>query len=379
MKTRISLLISNLMGGGAERVCCLLANGLLRRGHEVSIVTLDAAHVAAYPLDGAVRVVHLGACRPGRSLSCRAAQNLRRVGRIRGALQRLASDAVIGFMTESNVLATLAGRVFCRLPCRLMLNERVDPHSHNRAALACVARRLTFPFADAVVPCSRAMAPWYERWLPPRKVVPIQNPVVLDDRPPDAQADEQARRMAGENWILAMGRLHEQKGYDLLLEAFARVPARQPENWRLGILGEGDQRPELERRIEALGLGGRAELLGRFANPYPVLRAGEIFALSSRYEGFPNALTEAMACGLPAVAFDCPTGPAEIIRPEEDGLLVAPGDVDGFAKALARLMGDEQLRGRLAARAPEVLTRFRLDRFLDAWEELLGRLTRGRT
>jgi glycosyltransferase involved in cell wall biosynthesis len=174
-----------------------------------------------------------------------------------------------------------------------------------------------------------------------------------------------------------MGRLVRQKGFDLLLEAFAQVPQGVRAGWKLGIIGEGPLRAELTGRIESEGLQGQAMLLGRFSNPLPLLRAARFFVLSSRYEGFPTVLVEALACGLPAVAFDCPCGPSEIVRNGTDGLLVPPGDVQALATAMARLMADSGLLQRLAERSPEALERFSERRYLGQWEALIRRLTAG--
>jgi len=371
---KVALLIYNLGCGGAERVASILAGGLCRRGHEVCILTLAGPEEPFYPLPAAVKLVPLGAAHETRSLPDRLAKNVGRVSAIRRALHGLRPDVLIGFMTDNNVRAILAARVLSRLPCRVIVSERSVPALWPEDRLARIARRLTYPLADAVVPCGMGVVPWFTSWLPAWKVVAIQNPAVVSDREPDARAEEAARRIAEGRWVLAMGRLGEEKGFDRLLEAFARVPRDVRAGWRLGIIGEGELRGELERCIRALGLEGEAFLLGQFANPYPLLRAGKIFALSSRYEGFPNALTEAMACGMASVAFDCPTGPGEIIRQGEDGLLVRAGDVAEMSGALGRLMSDEELREELARRAPEVLERFSERRFLDAWETLVGQI-----
>jgi glycosyltransferase involved in cell wall biosynthesis len=166
-----------------------------------------------------------------------------------------------------------------------------------------------------------------------------------------------------------MGRMTEQKGFDLLLEAFARVAARHTE-WQLEIWGEGPLRSELERVRERWRLSGRARFPGRTEDAYGVLRAADLYVLSSRYEGFPMVLCEAMAVGLPVVAFDCRTGPREIVRDGVDGLLVPAGDIDALARALDRLMGDVEARARLGARAPEVCERFGLARVLALWDQV---------
>ncbi|HEY6249809.1 MAG TPA: glycosyltransferase, partial [Candidatus Angelobacter sp.] len=140
------------------------------------------------------------------------------------------------------------------------------------------------------------------------------------------------------------------------------------------IIGDGPLRSKLEEQSEALKLAGRVHFAGELADPFPALCAADVFVLSSRFEGFPMALAEAMACGLPVVSFDCPEGPREVIRNGTDGLLVPVGDVAALAVALDRLMSDPQERARLATRAPEVVQRFSRERVLSLWQQLFEEL-----
>jgi glycosyltransferase involved in cell wall biosynthesis len=173
------------------------------------------------------------------------------------------------------------------------------------------------------------------------------------------------------NTAVAVGRLGREKGFDLLLEAYARSGLPKA-GWQLVILGDGPERDMLQRRIEQLGLQGSVLMPGVVKNPEQWLQHAELFVLSSRFEGFPNALLEAMQCGLPVAAFDCPSGPGEIVRHEQTGLLVPAGDVDALAAAITRLANDADLRQRLgSAAAIDVASRFSLQQIASMWEALL--------
>jgi glycosyltransferase involved in cell wall biosynthesis len=174
-------------------------------------------------------------------------------------------------------------------------------------------------------------------------------------------------------YLVAMGRLTHQKGFDMLLEAFARSASCR--SFDLLVVGEGQDRLSLSRQASELGLSGRVHFVGQVANAWPYLKGASLFVLSSRYEGFPNALLEAMAMGLPAVAFDCPSGVREIVRHNIDGLLVAPDQVAAMSRAIDDLLTNEENRRKMGLAAREVSQRFALARVLDNWEKAILRVS----
>ena len=177
--------------------------------------------------------------------------------------------------------------------------------------------------------------------------------------------------------VLAAGRLTRQKGFDWLIPAWAEVEAKHPD-WKLRICGEGNWRERLEAQIAELGLQN-IEMPGSCPDMADQMSSASIYALSSRFEGFPLILCEAMSKGMAPVVFDCPTGPAEMIRDGENGLIVPLGDVDGFAAALLRMIEDDELRHRCGPAAAETGRNFKMDAIGPMWDELFRELQDART
>ncbi|MDH6124368.1 glycosyltransferase [Kitasatospora sp. GP82] len=173
--------------------------------------------------------------------------------------------------------------------------------------------------------------------------------------------------------VISIGRLSQEKGYDLLLEAWATVVDRRP-GWQLKVYGLGEEEAALRAQCTALGLDGSVEFAGRTDDVPGALAGASIFAMSSRGEGFPISLMEAMACGVPCVAFDCAPGVREIIRDGEDGLLAPTGNTTALAKQLGRLMDDQELRDTMAKKAREAIVRYSPEQVTARWEELFALL-----
>ncbi|MGE4552766.1 MAG: glycosyltransferase family 4 protein [Desulfovibrionaceae bacterium] len=363
---RICLVISTLRVGGAERALSALANAWDARGHQVLVLTFESPDARpSFPLAGGIGVRRLDLLRAS-SGPCRAVtENLTRVRALRRALAGFAPDVAVAFMEQTGVLTSLA----CRgtgIP--VICCERTTPGAYSPGRIWEILRRLVYPAAAAVT-FQTARAAAALPWLGGKSVV-IPNPVA--PAPPPGPAPDLPQPL-----VMAVGRLAPEKQFDVLLRAFARLAPTHPD-WSLALVGEGPERAALEALARDLGVTARVQFTGRVDNVADHLRRAELFALSSRFEGFPNALCEAMACGVPAVAFDCPCGPGEIIRHGVDGLLAPAGDEAAFTAALDRAMGDPGLRAALAARAPEVLERFAEDRILDQWETLLHDTAQGR-
>lgn len=360
---KLVLVISSLGGGGAERVMTLLANAWVERGNEVTLITLASDRKDRYRLDPAVRRIALDVAGNSAHVLAAVAHNIVRIRALRRAIAASRPDAVISFVAESNVRVLIAAAGL-RVP--VIISERTALNGHHMRGVWRTLRRWSYPRATAIVAQTRRCAAELEA-LARRQVDVIANPVSIESRPDDVPAHERADG----NTLLAVGRLSPEKGFDLLIEAFAQAAPRHP-GWNLVILGEGPLRAELERKVAEHDLGGRIAMPGFDAHVRSAMRRADLFVLSSRYEGFPNALLEAMTEGLACVSFDCDAGPRELIDHRRNGWLVPAGDARALAAALDTLMGDAVLRARLGQRARDVSSTYSLATILDQWNALVA-------
>jgi GalNAc-alpha-(1->4)-GalNAc-alpha-(1->3)-diNAcBac-PP-undecaprenol alpha-1,4-N-acetyl-D-galactosaminyltransferase len=339
----------------------LLTRGLLARGHGVTVITLFGEESDFYTLPTGATRIALGIDGNSPTVIHGLANNLQRLRILRRAIKSTAPDVVVSHLHRTNIMTILA---VGRTPIPVIVVEHNDPGMNPAGRIWETLRRRTYPRARKLVSVSQGVDNQFS-WLAEAQRTVIHNPLALaeNEQAPDNQMNPDRY------WIAAMGRLTAQKGFDLLLHAFAKVTPDHPD-WRLLIIGEGQLRGELEELRKQLGLSEGVSFAGLLANPLPALRNAKLFVMASRFEGFPYAALEAMACGLPVIYTDCPSGPREIIRDGIDGLLVPNGDVPALATAMDRLMGDSAERERLAARAPEVFERFGADKIIAKWEEL---------
>ena len=371
---RLALVISSLTPGGAEKVMAMLANYWASQNNDVTLFTLsNEAGTVAEPLSDKILCRPLGLLRPARTRWHGVASNLRRAHVLRRVLKHTNPDVVVSFIERTNVLVLLA-TIGLHFP--VVVSERVDPKEYRIPFYWRILRILLYRRAASLVVQSPNILSSLNAWLRPRARV-IPNPVLR----PAWQSGGVGRKWkqdSSRQQIVALGRLTRQKGFDLLIRAFADVAERFPD-WDLVIWGEGEKRVELETLRDQLDLNDRVALPGWTTQPAEKLVGAELFVLASRFEGFPNALCEAMACGLPVIATDCPSGPSDIVRHEVDGLLVRNEDSDALARAMERLMADRRLRKELGRRAEEIVKRFSMEKVMEIWEETLKESRSGLT
>lgn len=354
---RLCLVISSLAAGGAERVMSILAGEWAARGHEVLLLTThDGGSAPHYPVDARVEL---------RSVDPRTGGGMRRqmatIGALRRAIAAARPAVVVSFLNYTNILVLLACR---NLDVPVVVSERLDPRIVGIGPVWSMLRRMTYRRACCLVAQTTAAGALYGPLVHGRvRVIPNPVPPPPEVTPVPDWPDPHRPT------IMAVGRLQPQKDYETALQAMAILGRSNPE-WRLVILGDGPLRGSLERLRDDLGLGTTVQFAGRVATPAAWLRRADMYLLSSRSEGFPNALCEAMMLGLPCVSTDCPSGPADIITHGVDGWLVPVGEPTAIADALSRLAGDPAERARLAAQAPVAMARFSVPSVLAEWDRL---------
>jgi glycosyltransferase involved in cell wall biosynthesis len=352
LPARVALFVPSLGGGGAERVMVTLANALAERHFAVDFVLWTESGPLRGLLSDKVHVVALGTYNPVKVI----------LGFAR-FLKTYKPEVVISALFVGNIIAALAKAASCSRT-HLILTEHVAISTYlrnepRRLRRLCIPplMRLTYLLAQNIVAVSRGVA----QSLAPVLGKTTSNRITVIYNPIDLARIEAMAAAADENgasWnvptIINVGRLIEQKDQQTLIQAFAKVRSHRP--CRLVILGEGEKRETLAALVRKLGVGSDVLMPGFIANPYSWMRKSAVFVLSSKFEGLPTVLIEAMQCGTPVISADCPSGPAEILEAGQWGRLFPPGDVDGLASAI-----QDALDGKLATAVRQRAADFSID------------------
>ncbi|MBC7203312.1 MAG: glycosyltransferase family 4 protein [Pusillimonas sp.] len=367
----ILFFVSSLSAGGAERVAVTLANAWAGQGYRVTLVpTYGQKSESFYKVDSAVRVHWLTDTIAG-SMLYRQMRYFGKLLALRKMIRHEQPDVVVSFLTNVNV-TVLGASLGMRVP--VVVCERTNPlvSRHSRGALD-VLRRVLYPRAAAVCVQTPAAAAYFQTRLkknPPLFIIPNPLPADLCKGP---RATLSADAM-GRYRLVALGRLVPEKQFSHLVRAFAGL-AKQFPDWDLWIYGEGPERAQLGSLIQQFELNQRIFLPGTTVDPWGVLRESSLFAMTSSVEGFPNVLLEAMGCGLPSIAYDCPSGPADLMGGGRAGVLVPLNDEQSYASALGALMANPGVRRQLGQLASQrVIQRFSLPVVLTQWNQMFAQM-----
>lgn len=280
---------------------------------------------------------------------------------LRRTIRKINPDAVLSFLTQTNILTVLATR---GLAMRTVISERNDPRLQRHRARVERLRHIVYPWADVVTANSKGALTALESFVPKHKLAFLPNLLA-------ASPTSETVAFAAPT-VITVGRLVEQKGIDVLLSAWAAVVKALPD-WRLALVGDGPLAGALKEQARMLGVDNSIDWVGHVSDPFPLLRGAEFFVMTSRFEGTPNALLEAMACGLPAVVSDASPGPCELIGTDESpaGFIVPVEDASATADAIIRLARDETLRQRFGVAACERVRIHDAGHAIDVWLRLL--------
>jgi len=356
----ITIVIPSLARGGAELVASRLANWLSRGGMAVRLVTFQRGD-DEWPVNAEVQRSFINDWKTPPRGDLELDPERTAVAALRSLLATQTTHSIISFLTRMNL------RVLQAAPAgvRVVVCERSYPPARNfPPQLACQIADM-YPAAHAlVVQTERCARNWADTFMPFHRTHVLPNPFFPRDIPPDPIPVEGP-------YILAVGRFVPEKDISCLLHAFATVHPNLPDH-SLVLVGDGPLRQALEDEAHDLGIAQAVHFNGFCANPAALYRQADCFALPSRYEGFPNALLEALWHGAPCVAADCTAGPAEMLGDGRRGLLFPPGDCYALARCLLHVCTNDGLRRTLAERGTAHAAAFTEDSVFSQWTRLLA-------
>ncbi len=358
----IAFYIGSLSRGGAERVIVNLAEYFCSQGYRVTIVT-KLQEEDEYPVpEGVTRIL---ADIEGDEISNSRIKNLyRRIAKLRRIWKEIKPDHIISFIKKNNFMA-LVSAFGLKIP--VIVSVRSNPAREYPDKLTRLLVRLLFPRAAGVVLQTKQAMDFF-----PDSVK--KNAIILPNSL-NAQFIEKAYESEKKKEIVWVGRMDENKNPKMLLEAFSEIAKDYPE-WSLKFIGDGCRMKELKEICRQKKCENQISFLGEISQVAQEVSAASIFVLTSKQEGMPNALIEAMVLGLAPIATDCPCGgPAELIIPEENGILIPVDDKEALKSALIRLMEDEAYRNRLGEKAKELIQIVHPDKVNRKWLEYVEKVS----
>ena len=368
MKKNIIILVSAMNLGGAQRVVSILCDHWSQNGYSVTLIsTFTGKTIEHYKVNDGVKVQSLS-----NNFIFPKNKTLNLIGKLiqlRRIIKNQNPDIVISFLTRVNVAAALST---LGLKSSLIICERTwKPFATLNKNYFWMYRLLFKNIKKIIVQTDESQA-WLNLHFPRNSVAVIPNPVSY---PLPLQKEQilQPKRFVSDNTkiILACGRLHKFKQFDLLIRAYAKIKEEHLD-WNLIILGDGEERVNLNRQVQNLNSSDRIFLPGSAGNMSEWYERADLFVLSSSVEGFPNVLLEAMSYGLPCISFDCDTGPRDMIVDGVNGVLINPQEKErGLIKALEKMMIDTSFRKSIAKNAIPIREKYSVARIMQKWNNVL--------
>lgn len=346
--------------GGAEKVVSLMANHWVK-SYEVVILSESIPEEDFFEVNKEVQREVTGFKIVSKTPFAQLKEYIRGIFYIREALKKSKPDIIISHIDMANIRMLIAS---------IGLNIPVIVEDHNNPELKSLSqpwkfiKPLTYLWSERLILLTKDLLKFYPSFLH-KKVSFIENPLNIPTNIPDSDEVKLSKPT-----FIALGSLVEQKGLDYLLEACAIVFKEKP-NWHLTILGEGKLRESISLHAKELGIDDKVHLAGRVTKPYSILKDADIYVMSSRFEGFPVALCEAMGVGLPCISFDCPTGPADIIEHNVNGLLVEYLNVEALAESMLLLANDKDMRERFSKEALKINEKLSLKTIMSKWDRVI--------
>lgn len=351
---KINFIISSLKAGGAERVVAQLANYWSNQKHNVSILTFDKSDDSNfYHLDDKISVIQLHLYQHSNTFFERISNTIHRIKVIRSTLKKLNADVNISFMEETNILVSLS---CVGIKQNLIVSDRVDPDFIQQPWYWGGLKRFAYFFSCKLVIQTQIVKQKYTFFKTP--IFVINNPL---------NTVNSTNINYDSKLVVSVGRLEHQKNFQLLIRAFAFL---KKNDWKLYIYGEGSLRNDLHQLINELELQDKVCLKGNTNKVLNALEEASIFAFSSQYEGYPNALIEGMSVGLACISTDCPAGPSEIIEDGKNGYLVENKNIVTFSKGLESLINDPNLRKQLGKQGAKISERLNIVKIAEEWEKI---------